>query len=128
MRNPPIQPRQRQALECPANRDPLVLQLQRNRDRHESERGAGNESQSAQISLPRRFECEQRPQQDREHRAFDNRHDADHPVEATGHERGTGAEKGHRARGDRREVRIAARLQPPAYDKWIGDKYGVERN
>ena len=122
-----IQPRQRQALEGPANRDPLVLQLQRYRNRHECECGTGDERQSPEISLPCRFKCEERPQQHREHRALDYRNNADHPVEAAGNERGAGAEERHRAGRDRREVGIAAVFQPPANDQWIGDKYAVER-
>ena len=52
MRDAPVQPGERGALERPADRDPLLLQLQRNRDGDERERGAGDERQAAEVALP----------------------------------------------------------------------------
>ena len=75
MRDAAIQPGQRGPFERPADRDPLMLELQRNRDGDEGERGAGDERQTPQVALAGRFDPQQRPQQEREHRSLDHGND-----------------------------------------------------
>ena len=55
MWNSLIQPSQRRSLERPANRDPLVIELQWNRDRHEPERDAADQGQARHVALTRRL-------------------------------------------------------------------------
>ena len=51
VRNAAIQPRHRRAFERPADGDPLLVELQRNGDGDERERGAGHERQPADVTL-----------------------------------------------------------------------------
>ena len=64
MRYALIEPGQRRTLERPADRDPLLLELKRNRDGHERQRSAGDERQARQVALPGASNAQQRAQQD----------------------------------------------------------------
>ena len=86
-----------------------MFELKRNRDGHERERRARDEREAAQIALARRFDGEQLAQETGEDGAFDQRHGANRPTEASRFERRARAEEGHHARGDRGEVRTTAR-------------------
>ena len=77
MRDPPVQPGQGRALERPPDGDPLVLELQRNRDGRQRERGAGDERQPGQVALARALEPQQAAQQHGGDQAEHHRHDAD---------------------------------------------------
>ena len=82
MRNARVEPRDRGAFERPADRDPLLPQLQRNRHRQKRERGAGHQREPAEIALARRLDAQQLAQMQRGDRADQHRDDADHPIEA----------------------------------------------
>ena len=126
MGNAPVDPGERRSLERPADRDPLLFQLQRNRDGDKSERGACHERQPAQIALSLRLEAQQRSQYEREHRSLDHGDGPNHPVELARYERPARAEESHRTREDRREVRIAALAHAAADDERIYGKHCVE--
>ena len=125
MRDAPIQPGERRALERPADRDPLVTQLQRDGHGHERERRAGDERQTPEIAFAGRLDAEELPQQDSQHRAERDRHHADPPAIAAGLERRARAEEAHRARDDRREIRIAIASRPSAQEHRVRDEHRV---
>ena len=116
MWNSLIQPGQRRSLERPANRDPLVIELQWNRDRHEPERDAADQGQARHVALTRRLYA-QRPQQDAGDEAQHDRHDSDHPFEIGALERvAAGEERHHRgaerhSHGSRRSGRFGPTMR-----------------
>jgi len=55
MRDAPVGPRQRRALERPADGDPLMVQLKRNRDGGKAERSASDQRQPPEVALTDRF-------------------------------------------------------------------------
>ena len=69
MRDAPIQPGERRTLQRPADRDPLVMQLQRDGHGHERERGAGDERETPEVAFAGRLDAQELPQQDGQHRA-----------------------------------------------------------
>ncbi len=88
MRNPCRQPRERGALERPADRDPLVIELQRNGDGDERAHDAGDEREPAEVARFRRFQPEELPQHGGEHQCFGDRHEADEVAETALEQRG----------------------------------------
>ena len=129
MRNAPVQPRQRRAFERPADGDPLVIELQRDRD--------GDEARAPRRRRAPAGRCRARPRCSSRSRLrsrapstapSDDRHDADHPLQAAGLEGVAAGEEEHRRRAERRPGtdRGRSRSRGPS-DQRIGDEDRVER-
>ena len=63
VRNAAIDPGERGTFERPADCDPLVMELERNRDGGERQRGARDDREPAEVARARRLEPQQHPQQ-----------------------------------------------------------------
>ena len=126
MRHPLVEPRQRGALERPADGDPLVIELQRDGDGDEGERRAGDERQAGHVALSAPFEAQQRAQQEGGDRAEQDRDHADHPLQAGGDEGLAAGDERHRRRSERNHPRLPTLVLPRTRDQGVGGEERVE--
>ena len=106
MRNPHEEPGQRGPFERPADRDPLLLELQRNCHRDERQRRPGDERQTADLPLAGPLQMQELNEQDGHERRLEHREGTDDAREATVDHRLARHEKERNAREDRGLVRF----------------------
>jgi hypothetical protein len=127
MRDASVEPGQGRAFERPADGDPLLFELQRNRDGDERQARRRDERQPSEVAFARRLQPQQLPQQHRHRRAEHDRDDAHDGIEAADREGVAAGEERPRAGGDRGEVRIARLAAALPEREGVGDEHGIQR-
>ena len=120
------QPGQRCSFECPPDGDPLLAELQWNRDRDERERRTSHEREPSDVTSVWRLNSQQLPQQQREHCPFKDWNRSDHPYEVTLLKRLARRKEEHAARQHSRDMGIASIARPSAQDEWISHEDGID--
>ncbi len=116
--NPQIEPGQRAALERPADRDPLLFELERNREGHETEHRRGHQSQPSEIAVLLRLQLHQPDQNHREHDRLKNGQRSDDVIQAAIEHRLVGDEEERNTGQHRRHPRPPIIENPFAEDQW----------
>ena len=119
VRDAPPQPREGRAEERPAQRQPLALELERDRDGHESERGPGDESEPPAILLGRHAERQEAREERRQPEREGERKEADDAVEAAVLERDAKEREKSHAHENREEIRLRRARGAPAEDDGV---------
>ena len=88
-----VEPGEGRPLERPADRDPLLLELERDRDRHEGEGRPRHEGQPAGVAALLRLDGEEPAQEERHRQGLHQGQDTDHRPVPSGHEGGAGREE-----------------------------------
>ncbi len=127
MRDAAIGPRERGAFERPADRDPLSIELQRNRHRRERERRRGDQREPTEVARTGGLHAQQLAEQEGHDEPFGHGNRAGELTEAALQQRRARREEEPRAAGNRREVRIAGVARTPAEHEWIHDERDIQR-
>ncbi len=104
-----------------------MVQLQRNRHRHQSERRAGDERQPREIALAGPFQPQEPAEEHDRHQAEHDRHHADDRLESAGLERLPAREERHHRRAERHEPGFPALTISRTGDQRIGAEDRVQR-
>ena len=113
-----IEPGQRAAFQCPPNGDPLLFELERNRDRHKAEHRSGHQGQPSKITVRLRFQPHQPDHHHRKHYRLNDRQNSDDVTQTTIDHRLTGEEEERNTGQHRRHPRPSVTEHPSPENQW----------
>ena len=121
------EPRQRRRLEGPADRDPLLVELERDGDRHERERRSRHEGEAPEVARRGRLDAQERHEEKRQGRGDADRQDRDEAVPPRLGEARPAEKEECGARQDRRDPRGARGGRAPGGQRREGEEEEPEK-